>query len=96
MVTIQCACCNRVMGIIAPGELDGLITAVTHSLCLSCRFLQLAEKIENKTRHNILIMQYNQDGYHKRTMESDRASYQGVNAAQRPQGAAYPRFASSL
>jgi len=38
MVTIQCACCNRVMGIIASGELDGLITALTHSLCLSCRF----------------------------------------------------------
>jgi hypothetical protein len=38
MATIQCACCNKVMGIISPGKLDSLITAVTHSICLSCCF----------------------------------------------------------
>ena len=38
MATIRCACCNKVMGIIAPGKLDSLITVVTHSICLSCCF----------------------------------------------------------
>ena len=28
-------------------------------------------------------MQYNQDGHHKRTMDADRAHYQGINATKR-------------
>jgi hypothetical protein len=38
MATIQCACCHKVMGVIAPGKLDSLITVITHSICLSCCF----------------------------------------------------------